>query len=441
MTNRKTDSAIRISIVTAAIVMVLGTLLVASPIQAQDIAKWTPHPPEWKGATIADGKATMTAEKWSFLRSTEDYTHTELSATITILEAAKQFRFFGESWSVWPDKTFGDGGFEAAVLMRAGPERGYRVQISHRYQNVALVKYPEGGYVRVVPCTIKLKEPHQVRCRVQGNQIVVQVDGAEKIRWNDTFLPIEKGQAGVGVSSAAKVTFSDISVTEPKPAAETPAAAHAPNFSVRKFLGGRPWVFDGDEPILLLPVPEANTINNVKLRPGYKPQLSWNSHWDVANQGAYSEATNKNGPTTFKGGGRTVTASWTTQHVKDAFSTATTLTVGWDAKRRVYTYDVDSALDVKRTFHFRYGYDFEHHTPLDPFRWQYLVFKRAGGEWNHRPVYPSELSAGNGAGRHAHRGAIPLHRMARRRGGSPVQVLESLRFAHSRPASSLHLRR
>ncbi len=36
----------------------------------------------------------------------------------------------------------------------------------------------------------------------------------------------------------------------------------------------------------------------------------------------------------------------------------------------------------------RYGFDFEHHTPLDPFRWQYLIARRRGGEAYHRPVYP-----------------------------------------------------
>ena len=50
----------------------------------------------------------------------------------------------------------------------------------------------------------------------------------------------------------------------------------------------------------------------------------------------------------------------------------------WDAKRSTYTYDVDSDIEVTAAepFLFRYGYDFEHHTPLDPFRWQYLIVRR-----------------------------------------------------------------
>jgi concanavalin A-like lectin/glucanase superfamily protein len=76
--------------------------------------------------------------------------------------------------------------------------------------------------------------------------------------------------------------------------------------------------------------------------------------------------------------------------VKDRYLTRTALTVGYDGRRNVYTYDVDSELEVLpgEPFHFRYGYDFEHHTPLDPFQWQYLVVRRKGGEVVRRPVTP-----------------------------------------------------
>jgi hypothetical protein len=80
------------------------------------------------------------------------------------------------------------------------------------------------------------------------------------------------------------------------------------------------------------------------------------------------------------------------------------MTASYDERRGTYAYDIDSELYVtaKEPFHFPYGYDFEHHTPLDPFRWQYLVFKRKGGALNHRPVYPidpggmSDLAGKNG---------------------------------------------
>ena len=46
------------------------------------------------------------------------------------------------------------------------------------------------------------------------------------------------------------------------------------------------------QPVLLLPDPASSYVNNVKLRPGVRPLLSFNSHWDVQNQGAYPEAKN-----------------------------------------------------------------------------------------------------------------------------------------------------
>lgn len=261
---------------------------------AESLTKWSPVPADWKGVSVTEGSAKLSGEKWSYLFSPNEQANAEVSASLTITEAAKQFRFFGESWSVWPDATFGDGGFEAALLLRARDKSGYRIQLSHKYQMLALVKWPEGGFVRVVPCAVKLKEAHKVLARAQGSQVTVSVDGEEKIRWRDEFLPLEKGYVGLGVSSGAKVDFTEVSIKTTDSGKAQPAAAHKPQFSVRPFLGGRPWVFDRDEPILLLPVPKANGINNVKLRPGYKPQLSWNSHWDVQNQGAYKEADNKN---------------------------------------------------------------------------------------------------------------------------------------------------
>ena len=373
------------------LILTLTALLIVSLTETravESLTKWSPVPVDWKGASVTEGSAKLTGEKWSYLFSPDEQENAEVSASLTITEAAKQFRFFGESWSVWPDSTFGDGGFEAALLLRAGEKSGYRIQFSHKYQLVALVKWPEGGFVHVVPCAVKLKESHKVLARAQGSQVTVSVDGEEKIRWRDDFLPLEKGHVGLGVSSGARVDFTEVTIKTTASETARAASAHKPQFSVRPFLGGRPWVFDGDEPVLLLPVPQANGINNVKLRPGYKPQLSWNSHWDVQNQGAYKEADNKNTEPTWSGGGNTLNARWTSEHTKGAFVVRTSMTVGWDIKRQVYTYDVDSAMEVKQDFLFRYGYDFEHHTPLDPFRWQYLVAKRSGGKVYHRPVYP-----------------------------------------------------
>ena len=131
------------------------------------------------------------------------------------------------------------------------------------------------GCVCVVPCAVKLNVPQQIRARVQGDEVVVSVGGAEKIRWRDSFLPLEKGAAGIGVSSNAKVAFTDVFVTALAAASPAPAIAHTPNFSTRRFLGGRA-LSSMATSRFCSSITEAST-NFVKLRPGYKPQLNWNS--------------------------------------------------------------------------------------------------------------------------------------------------------------------
>lgn len=373
------------ALVLAAFLVELGKAHAAEPL-----TQWNAVPADGKGVIFAGQTVTLTGDKWAGLRAPREWADVHVAATVTIAEPAKTTRFFGQGWSAWPDATFSDGGFDAGLLLRAGTNSGYRVQLSHKYQVVALVKWPEGGYVQVVPCAVKLKEPHQLSASAQGSRLSVRVDGVDKIAWDDAFLPLTSGAAGIAVQDGAKVVFADVRVEAAPSITRPPPALHRPNFSVRPFLGGRQFVFDGDEPILQLHYEKDPSVF-AKLRPGYKPQLTWDSHWDLANQGAFKDADSKWTAPETSGGGASVKATWSARHVKDRFTTKSTLTVGYDAKRGTYTYDIESALEMLpgEPFHFRYGFDFEHHTPLDPFRWQYLVAKRAGGAGSyHRPVYP-----------------------------------------------------
>jgi hypothetical protein len=363
-----------------------------------DPGTWSRRPAEWREAEVENARASLRHDRWGYLVSPAEYADVELTATLTIKEAAKSTRFFGQTWSAWPDHTYADGGFEAGLILRGndgdGSARrpvGYRVQLSHALQQVVLVKFPEGGYLRSVPCAVKLGTPHVLSVRVQGNEIRVRIDGLEKLTYRDPIQPLTRGYVGFAAANNAPTVFEKIELQE-LPTAEVAATMprHVPQFSVRTWLGGCEWIFDGDEPILLLPAKRSSYINNVKLRPGYKPQLSWNSHWDIQNQGAYKEGKNDTTDVNVSGGGEKITASWRGEHVLKRFATTTTMTIGFDPRRQTYTYDVDSTLRVLpgEPFLFRYGYDFEHHTPLDPFGWQYLIARRRDGELYHRPVYP-----------------------------------------------------
>src|SRR5262245_15234110 len=147
-----------------------------------DLASLSREPETWNEVAIADNKATLASDKWAFLLVSDAQADAELAATITILEPARNLRYFGEAWSVWPDATYGDGGFEAGLLVRGGKDTGYRVQLSHKYQEVSLIKYPDGGYLQSVPCEVKLQNPQRVAVSFSGNEIVINVDGVEKIR-------------------------------------------------------------------------------------------------------------------------------------------------------------------------------------------------------------------------------------------------------------------
>lgn len=154
-----------------------------------------------------------------------------------------------------------------------------------------------------------------------------------------------------------------------------PVTSHQPNFSSRKWLGAHPWVFDGDESILMLPIQykQSDTyylqvINSAKLRPSPKPMLMWNTHWDITHQEAWKEGGTKSSEPQGRGGGRPLQTDWQAKHYPNHFQTKTTLTIGFDEQRGTYMYDMDAQLEILRgpPFHIQ-SFEPEQHTPLDPF--------------------------------------------------------------------------
>src|SRR4029077_5701877 len=117
-------------------------------------------------------------------------------------------------------------------------------------------------------------------------------------------------------------------------------------FACRSWRGGGLWVSDGAEPIMLLPDPASSYINNVKLRPGVRPLLSFNSHWDIQNQGAFAEGKNDTADVQTTGGGKELVCTWVGKHVKDRFGTRTTMVIRFDAARHVYVYDIDTDMEI-----------------------------------------------------------------------------------------------
>ena len=170
-----------------------------------------------------------------------------------------------------------DWGSDAAVLVRhQSREQCYRVQLSTEYQEMILW-HGVGGYLQVVPCELKPGRTYHLEVLARGARLRVLLDGKQKIDyWHET-LPTLAGRIGLAAYRAT-VAFRDVTVTA-LPAAPASAPPHRARFSTRRWRGLR-WVFDGNEPIVLMER-SRNKIDNylskvlfyhfVKLRPGYRP--------------------------------------------------------------------------------------------------------------------------------------------------------------------------
>lgn len=301
--------------------------------------------------------------------------------------------FFGFDWSVWPDKSVSDSGYDVAVWIRstfAGglPLTGYRLQFSSYYQDLALVKWPTGGYVRSRPLALAVGQRVDVSVQTVAHDLVVSVAGAEVMRFRDPDLSTAGPEVGFGVGPGARADISTPTATALPPAAPI-AFSHVPAFSSRTWLGGRTWLFDGDEPIVQLPTPSATLVTNAKIRPGYRPQLAFNSYWDISNQGAYPLGTNTITTPVVSGGGATITAAWTAQQTTGRFTSWHSITLSYDAARDAYAYDSSSELTVVgQPFTFSYGLDFDHQSSLHTNDWNYQVVQASDGSYVYRPVYP-----------------------------------------------------
>jgi hypothetical protein len=313
--------------------------LIGSSATSNDFTEWQKQPAQLSSASVTREAATLQSAEWGYLLAPAVAANVEVSATVTIETPASQFDFFGSSWSAWPDPKFGDRGFDAGLILRSSEDgsSGYRVQLSSKYQEVALVRFPDGGYVRSVPCVIQTQIPIRVRVKAAGSLIRVFIDDHEIIQYVDHLEPqIRAGRIGIGASSLARATWSDFVAREVDAEAVPAPTEHRLQLSYRRWLGGRLFVFDNNEPILQLHH-EQDPSMFAKLRPGLRPLLTFDSHWGLENQGAYKEASVTWTAPEVNGGGDAVTAKWSALHVEKRFTTQSVLKVGYDSGRDCYS--------------------------------------------------------------------------------------------------------
>lgn len=330
------------------IICLCSLLACAGPLAAEDLTLWRPLVAGQSVLQQEAERAVLQGAEWTWLGSATQHADVKFEVTLQVDSAASQFDFFGSGWSAWPDPKFGDRGFEAGLLLRGGADgtSGYRVQLSTKYQECALVRFPDGGYVRSVPCAVPLQRPLRLSVVVSGSVLRVLLDGREVLTYADRLGGMTAaGLLGLGASSGARVTFSGVQVSAAERLHVPEAGPHVLRLSSRRWLGGRQFVFDDNEPILQLHS-AGDPAMFAKLRPGLKPLLTFDSHWGLENQGAYREAAAEWTESRVSGGGEALQAEWSARHVQGRFTTSSRLQVGFDQQRQVYTYEIDSELLV-----------------------------------------------------------------------------------------------
>ena len=159
----------------------VAAVMASGGLWAEDLRGWRPLLSSQSVLQQEAERVVLQGSEWTWLVSPERRTDVSFEATVQVDSAATQFDFFGSGWSAWQDPQFGDRGFEAGVLLRgaADASSGYRVQLPTKYQECALVRCPDGGYVRSVPCAVPLQRPLRLSVVVSGRVLRVLVDGVE----------------------------------------------------------------------------------------------------------------------------------------------------------------------------------------------------------------------------------------------------------------------
>jgi hypothetical protein len=369
--------------------MTMLTMTLAVLAQDPDFKTWVREPREFAGASIEGGRVVLSSDPWSSLLSPAPVEDVEASLTFTVLEAAKKTNYLTlKDWGVWTDFGVSDEGYELGVLLRHGPQGGYRVQVSAKFQEIALLSYPKGSFLRVATSKINLNASHELRVSIQGDRISVHLDGEEKFTYTEECVPRGKGAFGLSASSGGRVAVEKLRLTSlPKGPSPKPAP-HVARFSAREWRE-RQWIFDGQEPILqLFHSNEMPVHSNVKLKPGFRPMLIMQIHWNPNSPSDYREEVQTlSRPRCVPKEGR-LEVTWEGKHPQGLFGSRTVMTVGYDGARGMYTYDFDRTLEMApgKEFNFHHGLSFEHHDATDPFAWKYMVFKREDGNVYYRPL-------------------------------------------------------
>ncbi|MHB9132860.1 MAG: LamG-like jellyroll fold domain-containing protein [Armatimonadota bacterium] len=249
------------------------------------------------------------------------------------------------------------GGYEAGLALRKQGDNLYRVMFSTPYKEVMLWS-TRGGFLQVVPCPLEVGKTYQVSATAQGAHLTVSIDGKPVIDYWDRTIPQLTGSMALALHEGA-ASFSNVAITS-LPASKAVAPAHKAEFHFLQWKGER-WAWDGNEPIFLL----RNDSNGheVKLAPGYQPQMVVYWHW--LNYGDENFYADKMKEINVKAEGEKLhfEVIATDNKEKTWLTSRTDVTVVYDAAQHRYIYDHVSDLVIPEGHTLRLNHPLEFTDP------------------------------------------------------------------------------
>jgi len=348
------------------LVLLLGLLTIgcrpvtATPWSSVPLVQWSTaltmegfdamKPPygSWTERTDGSLLATGTTQCWSTMLAPAAPGNVELVTRFTVTKSSgAAFNLPGGCirWGYyWGENA---PGWDAAVVLRYQDALNfYRVAISATRGELALWD-ATGGYLQIVPCPIKVNEPHTLKIHANGAHVVALLDETKVLDYWDRTAPYLTGRAGLAVYNST-VSFTQFQ-SQPLKAAPTTTPVYHPNFhfDTRKGLA----LYDGNEPIsyFWMAGPEygANagmlTQESVKLRPGWRPAYYTFIGPEVSNvymklKGKLPEAF------TIEGGGESISYRFSTESANAVTEFLGTVT--FDAVHGVYRYTYQAKFTV-----------------------------------------------------------------------------------------------
>lgn len=225
---------------------------------------------------------------WSYALFTQSVPeNAAIEAKVRILKPTKR-RGIGDALNWFPySMQRDDPGYDACLMLRhfgSSPTENwwYRIQVSVAYQEVVLHK-GNGGYVKVAPAKIPLGKAFLIRAEARASRIRVWLEGHLVIDYEDEVAPIlgQGGKWGVG-NYESRICFDEIKILPHFGGDPFVLPPRKYIMSYRIWHEGL-WVFSDDEPIAQFVLNESQ-MAEMKLLPGYQPQLHASLAWLEENQ-------------------------------------------------------------------------------------------------------------------------------------------------------------